>query len=362
MSGKDRPLPVQLQNFAMSPIVNDDEMVSFALNAPQAQSVQVAGGGIPDSPAAMNLGKDGIWHVTLGPFAPGVYFYVFIVDGLPMIDPSNRMMHRNMHPSASMVIVPGTPSCFYEERDVPRGTVHIHRHRSSTLGNDRGYSVYTPPGYRDDTHAPYPVLYLLHGYTETEEVLYTSGRVNVIMDNLFSEGEAVPMFVVMPLGYPHPEDSDGIGSWEDWFLRAMPPFEQYIVNELIPLIDQEYRTQSTPTGRAVAGVSMGGGQAIRLGLGNAEVFGWIGAISSVIVDRLHSPLLAEPDRLNQALSLFWIGCGQDDRFCEYNVEFIEDLKDHGVKHTSHISEGGHSWSAWHHYIREFATLLFKEEM
>lgn len=343
MGKKDGPVPVQLQNFSMSPVVSNDRMVSFALNAPQAQSGQVTGN-FPDMPATMNRDNEGIWHVTIGPLEPGVYFYVFQVDGLGIIDPSNRMMHRNMHPSTSMLIVPDAFPCFYEERDVPRGTVHIHRHKSAVLDNYRPYSVYTPPGYRDDPPKRYPVLYLLHGYTETEEVLHTSGRVDAIMDNLISEDEAVPMIVVMPLGYPHPENSNGIGSWEGWFLREMPSFEKYIVDELVPLIDREYRTQPTPTDRAVAGVSMGGAQTLRLGLNHTDMFGWVGAMSSVIVDRFHSPLLAEPDQLNETLSLFWIACGRKDRFCEYNVEFIDDLKDRGIQHVAHIDNGGHSWS------------------
>lgn len=355
------PAVAQLQYPAISPVVRADGKVTVALRAPQADSV-MAVGTFTGSPASLRKGEDGTWAATIGPLEPGIYFYSFNVDGLKIIDPMNRLAHRSLRPQVSMFIVPGTPPLFFEDRDVPRGKVHIHRHRSSTFGDDRSYYVYTPP--ESGSVAPeggYPVLYLLHGYTGTEESWHSSGRASFILDNLLSEGEAVPMIVVMPFGYPPRKEGDGDGSWHDWLARVTPRFERYVVEELIPLIDGEYETRTSSKGRAIAGLSMGGGQTLWIGLGNPDLFGWIGAFSSSISRRLHSPLIEDSNRLNEALSLLWIGCGRDDFLYESNVAFIKSLESRGIEHIAHITDGTHSWPVWQRYLHEFAGHLFKQK-
>ena len=348
----------QMISPALSPIVHGDRSITFALRAPGADSVKVKTK-LQEEPFAAVRDTSGLWSVTLGPFAAGIHFYSFEVNGVRTIDPQNRWIHLGLTPSTSVVLVPGDEPAFYEERDVPRGTVHIHRHRSSTLGDLRGYQVYTPPGYDEDATARFPVLYLLHGYSDTEDSWRVSGRVDVILDNLIADGSARPMVVVMPFGYAPSQAGDGDGEWPDWFGRVTPRLQPYVVEELVDLVDTSYRTRAESASRAVAGLSMGGGQTLAYGLGRSDVFGWVGAFSSAVFEPFHDPLL-DAERLNADLSLLWIGCGRDDFLYELNMRFVEKMNSLGVRHVAHITEGDHSWPIWHGYLREFASQVFEE--
>jgi enterochelin esterase-like enzyme len=290
----------QLKEPGLAPVVSADRRVALALSAAQADSVKVVGS-LPGTPAMMEKGADGIWRIELGPAAPGFYFYSFEVDGVQMIDPSNRDIHLSMRPNASTLVVPGDEPLFYEERAVQHGTVRIHRHRSKVLADQRGYLVYTPPHYDHLSIERYPVLYLLHGYTDTEMSWYATGRANLILDNLLAERAAAEMIIVMPFGYPPAQVGDGEGSWGEWFGRVTPRFERYIVDELVGRIDKEYRTVSIAQGRAIAGLSMGGGQALYIGMKHGDTFSWVGGFSSAISAPLHFSLLDE--RLNEDLAL-----------------------------------------------------------
>lgn len=347
----------QLMGPSISPVAGADKTLTLRYRAPDADSVK-ASGNFPGSPVPMTKGGDGIWSVTLGPLAPNMYFYSFNVDGISVIDPSNPVLHPSVTPSSSIAIVPGDKPLFWEERDVPRGAVTSHRHRSVTLGDTRGFSVYTPPGYSGPGKEKYPVLYLLHGYTDTEETWRVSGRAAVILDNLIAESKARPMIVVMPYGYVPRIQGDGDGTWEDWFSRVTPRFERYVVDELVPMVEDLYRVETVASARAVAGLSMGGGQTLYLGLHNPDVFGSIGAFSSAAYEKFHGPLLADSKRLNSALDVFWIGCGKDDFLLKNNTAFVESLKARNIRHTFVISEGAHEWGVWRNYLHEFAPLLF----
>lgn len=352
-------LDAQLKDPLISPVIGADRAVTLSLRAPEADSVK-ATGGFPGSPAVMKKGANGIWSVKIGPLDPGVYFYSFSVNGVTMIDPSNRNIHMSVVPSSSMFIIPGTPPLVTDERDIPRGAVHRHRHKSKTLGDYRGYNVYTPPGYDASKSTRYPVLYLLHGYTDTEESWSASGRANVILDNLIYDKAAVPMIIVMPYGYAPEKPGDGEGSWEDWFSRVTPRVEEYVVKELIPLIDRDYRTMADQKSRAVAGLSMGGGQTIRFGLNNTDTFAWVGAFSSAVYEKFHGPLLDDTAKLNRSLKLLFIGCGRDDFLYENNTTFIKALDAKGIKNSPFITAGAHTWPVWHSYLKEFSSRIFKD--
>ena len=345
----------QLKDSSISPIVRTDRTVALALSAAQADSAKVLGS-LPGAPAMMAKDSDGLWRIELGPVEPGFYFYSFEVDGVQMIDPSNRDIHLSMGPNASTLVVPGEPPLFYEEQAVSHGTVHMHRHRSRALGDDRGYLVYTPPHYDQLSIERYPVLYLLHGYTDTEMSWYATGRAHFILDNLLAEKAAAPMIIVMPFGSP-PADDRASG---EWFSRVNPRFERYIVEELVARIDKKYRTVSFKKGRAIAGLSMGGGQALRIGLNNSDQFSWVGGFSSAVFDSFHGPLLEDADTLNEELELLWVGCGRDDFLFKNNSDFIAQLNSRGIRHVAHIREGAHTWPVWHKYLYEFAGLLFKK--
>ncbi len=348
----------QLQQPAISPVVDSNRTVTFRLVAPRANAVNVSGSFL-DAPKPMSKSADGLWSVTVGPVTPELHFYSFEVDGVRMIDPQNPVIHPGILPSSSLLLVSGPQTAFFEERDVPRGRVHYHRHRSAAFGDDRGYCVYTPAHYDRNPDARFPVLYLLHGYTDSQETWRVTGRADVILDNLIAEGKALPMIIVMPYGYATPKEGDGEGEWFDWFARVTPRFEPYLVREMIPLIEREYRVKSGPESRAVAGLSMGGGQSVYCGLKNPGVFGYIGAFSSAVSLDVHAPLLSDPSAVNNALRLLWIGCGKEDFLYGNNTGFIDILKEKGIRHTAHITGGAHEWRLWREYLHELAPLLFR---
>jgi enterochelin esterase family protein len=351
----------QLFQSRISPVVNPDHTVTFRLSAPQADSVRL-NASFPGGSVMMEKGADGVWSFTSKSLAPDVYAYSFAVNGVNMIDPSNPDIHRSIVPGSSLLLIPGNPPAFYEERDVPRGRVTYHHHRSTTFGDERGYCVYTPPDYDAKPGVRYPVLYLFHGYTDTEETWRTTGRANVILDNLIAEGKAVPMIVVMPYGYIGVTQKSGtgeVGDLIDWIVQVTPAWDSYIVKELLPRVEREYRVKSGPANRAVAGLSMGGEQALYVGLHNIGTFGYLGAFSSAVSTNFRAGLLDRPEAVNKALRLFWIGCGTEDYLYHRNTEFISALDAKGIRHTDRITGGQHEWRLWREYLHEFASLLFR---
>ncbi len=351
----------QMMEPPLSPVVNPDRTVTFRLVAPQADSVRL-NASFPDGSVLMNKGADGVWNCTSRALAPEIYVYSFSVNGTNMIDPNNRDIHRSLVPGSSLLLIPGNPPAFYEEKDVPHGRVTYHRHHAATFDDDRGYCVYTPPDYDRNGKQRYPVLYLLHGYSDTEETWRTTGRMHAILDNLIAGGKAVPMIVVMPFGYARLPENSGIPANTgliDWIVKVTPTYAPYVVKELIPLVEREYRVKSGALNRAVAGLSMGGEQALYLGLANPGAFGYIGAFSSAVTTEFRNGLLDDPGAVNKAVRLLWIGCGTEDFLYRSNTEFIAALNAKGIRHTDRITGGSHEWRLWRGYLNEFATLIFR---
>jgi len=348
----------QLKEKAPSPVINADRTITFRLQAPEADSVSVSIGFL-DKSQPMTKGENGVWSITLGPAKPDIYPYSFLVNGVRMIDPTNPCFHANLFPTSSLLFYPGDKPMFWEEQPVPHGLLHYHRYHSPLLDDNRGYYVYTPPGYEQSGKKTFPVLYLLHGYSDLENGWTVSGQAQFILDNLIAEGKAVPMIIVMPFGYVPPLPGDGEGEWKDWFSRVEPRYEPYLINELIPRIEQEYRVYKDPGHRAIAGLSMGGGQTLYFGLHNPDTFAWIGAFSSAVYTDFHGKLLNDPANLNSKIKMLWIGCGKDDFLYKSNIEFIDVLKQKNIKHIAYISEGRHEWWVWRNYLYEIAQKLFK---
>ena len=304
---------------------------------------------------AMTKGEDGVWSVTLGPAEPDIYEYSFVVDGLTVSDQANAWVKVWQGTTKNLVEVGGDEPVFFEEQDVPHGTVNFHRYRSKSLGVTRGLYVHTPAGYETSGKTKYPVLYLLHGMGDTEDAWTVIGRANVIADNLIAKGKAEPMLIVMPYGHTPkaPADVRSIGRYA--------AFEKDLIEDVVSYIEKSYRVKTDRWNRAIAGLSMGGGQSLTVGLGNRDLFGWVGAYSSAIPrgEGLDG-LLAEPKSMNEQLGLLWIGCGKNDFLFEANTKFIERLKTDDIKHVAHISEGGHEWRVWRRYLNEFVPLLFRD--
>jgi enterochelin esterase family protein len=330
----------------VSPEVKSDRTVTFRFHAPQAHQVLVAVE-YQDGLRPLRLDENGVWAVTLGPFEPELYSYNFVVDGVAVVDPLNPNIKIGVRTTNSLLDVPGDPPLFFEERPVPRGTVHLHRYESKTLGITRGLNVYTPAGYETDPKATYPVFYLLHGAGDNERGWSTISRANAILDNLIAEKKAVPMIIVMPDGHaPRTEGEDN-------------PFHKDLIEEVIPYVEAKYRTKTGPANRALAGLSMGGFQTLDIGISRQDLFGRIGVFSAGIresYEQTHGPFL---DTANKNLYLFWIGIGKTDFLMERNENLLQLLEKKNVKHTFRLSEGGHTWKNWRHYLHEFLQLIFK---
>jgi enterochelin esterase family protein len=344
----------------VSPEVRADRTVTFRLKAPQADNAELAGQIVQnlsgDSPE-MTKTEDGIWTITVGPLEPNIYSYAFSIAGARFPDPANPMLKLGPNNAASQVEVPADPPAFYANKDVPHGSVHINWYISDALGRaKRRMYVYTPPGYGDAKK--YPVLYLLHGIGDLDEGWVSIGRANFILDNLLADGKIVPMIVVMPYGHanyvtkPEPEDLD----------RNRKAFESDLLESVIPYIEKNYRAHTDRGNRAIVGLSMGGGQSLRIGLNNMEKFAWVGGFSSALFDdpkEAFGEIFQYPKKTNQEMKLLWIGCGKDDFLLEGSNNFTDALKDSKIDHTYRLTEGAHSWDVWRLYLKEFTPLIFK---
>ena len=187
-----------------TPAVHADGQVTFYFADPGAADVQMSLSGHAH-PLPMQKNDQGLWTLTVGPLAPEVYSYKFIADGVPLLDPANSHINPNLRSPSNSFEVPGPTPQPWDRQDVPHGTIHHNFYKSAIIGHRTDYFVYTPPGYDPRAATKYPVLYLLHGYTDDARAWTELGRANFILDNLIAEGKARPMIIVMPLGYGAPE-------------------------------------------------------------------------------------------------------------------------------------------------------------
>ena len=299
---KPPPRPGELR--FKSPVVHSDRRVTFRFFAPDASRVLV-GGGILGA-HAMVKGDDGVWVTTIGPVEPDLYSYGFSVDGTVGIpDPLNSDIVHHERAADSLLDVPGEVSMFHDVRDVPHGSLHEHWFEAGWLSETRHVIVYTPPGYESEGDVCYPVLYLLHGGRYNETSWVSSGRVNFILDNMQAEGKAVPMIVVLP--YSYGKGGYG-GSGRDKNIRD---FAHHLVTDILPFVEENYRTCTEQTHRAVAGFSVGDAQARTIGLNHLKLFGNIGLFSGG--KRLDDDwkntsktLLADLEDVKDKLNVFWM--------------------------------------------------------
>src|SRR5579859_580777 len=352
-----------------SPEVLADHRVTFRLRLPDVKEVSVQIDGA-SKPLAMQKDAEGIWSVTTEPLAPDYYGYMFLVDGAAVLDPSNNTIKPNLLYRANELHVPpasgnSSNSAWptWEISNVPRGVIHHHFYRSKVVGDERGYFVYTPPGYNPRGKQTYPVLYLLHGYSDDASAWTAVGRANVILDNLIARGKAKPMLIVMPLGYGAPEillfDSGalrdpGIGQ------RNFDRFRDALLTEVIPRVEAEYLVRSDRDSRAITGLSMGGAESLMTGLNNLNVFAWIGAFSSAgITPDFDKEFPGLDATANAQLRLLWIACGTDDHLIEINRALRARLASKDIRHVDIETPGGHTWLVWRRNLTEFAQLLFR---
>jgi enterochelin esterase-like enzyme len=355
------------------PRLNADGSATFRVQAEQAQKVQLLLE-LGQSTYDMTKRQDGSWEVTTKPLLPGFHYYAISVDGFTSNDPGSRVFFA-ARKEVSGLEIPGPDSDFFAVKDVPHGTVCTQWYFSKTTGETRRIFVYTPPGY-DQSNARYSVLYLQHGYGEDEAGWSDQGHENFILDNLIAAHQAVPMIIVNENGMtgvhfqppPQPRPSA--------VPKAPPPRavsrffmdERYaavdgvISRDLIPYIDKHFRTIPDRHHRALAGLSMGGAQALRIGLNHLDQFGYLGAFSPAVAitdtKNDYDGALADPSKLNQQLKLLWIGIGTDDFLHAPVLESHEVLQKAGINHVWVESSGSHVWTVWRKYLADFAPRLF----
>jgi enterochelin esterase family protein len=343
-----------------SPEVHPDRTVTFRFRDPNAKEVLVGLEG-STKPIAMQKDEQGVWSVTTDPLPPDLYGYSFRADGVGLIDPSNPLLKPNLLGTQNMVDVPD-PSLPWEIADVPHGVVEHRFYKSAVVGDQRDFFVYTPPGYDPEAKKRYPVLYLLHGYSDDASGWTAVGRANIILDNLIAQAKAKPMIIVMTLGYGAPEIvTPGFAGPRDASLlqRNYDRYREALFTEVMPMVEKSYRTETGPGKRAIAGLSMGGAESLFVGLNALDRFAWVGSFSAGGQQADLSAAFPKLDAsANAKLRLLWIACGTDDRLIENNRKFRAWLDTKGVRHTDIETPGAHVWMVWRRNLATFAPLLF----
>lgn len=344
------------------PRVHADGRVTFRLKAPDATRVQMQPGGgdngLGKGPFEMSRSANGHWELTIPPAVPGFHYYWFVVDGADVNDPGSETFF-GWNKQCSGIEIPDPDASFCDIQNVPHGEVRSLWYHSKVTGKPRRAMVYTPPGYDHDHEKRYPVLYLQHGAGEDERGWTKQGRLNFILDNLIASEKSLPMIVVMDNGYA---ERAGEAS-QPFDFRA---FEDVLVNELVPNIDATYRTLSDRDHRALAGLSMGGMQALQIGLKRLDQFGSIGAFSAPIIESFdvktaYDGRLADATSFNQQVRLFWFGAGTTETFFAKGIQRVHRALDMaGVQHTVFESKGtSHEWHTWRRCLHDFAPRLFR---
>jgi len=340
-----------------SPEIAADGRVTFRLAAPSASSVSLTGEFMKGS-KALEKSAAGLWSVTVGPIAPEIYNYNFTIDGVRTIDPANPKVKTGSTPSTiqSILEIPNLQPAFYDARPVPHGEIRTHWYESKALNTTRRLTVYTPPGYDRSAGNRYPVLYLFHGANADETAWTRLGRVNLILDNLLADGKSKPFLVVMPFGYGVPPGTPSAPG------ANTAAFSRDLLEDVIPFVESHYRAYTDREHRAIAGLSMGGGEALAIGLNHLEQFSYVSGFSPGIripeFPKSYGTFLSNPKVANQKLHLLWLGCGTDDSLFPASDALSKQLDDAGIKHVFKRSEGAHTWINWRHYLNEFAPLLF----
>jgi len=354
---------------ASSPRVLPDRSVVFELKAPQARSVSVSIGG-QTYPLARSTAGD-TWGVITPPQVVGFHYYQFVVDGLAVNDPNSHAFFGTGIDSSGIEI-PEDGVDFHLPRDGAHGEVRIRSYLSSVTGQWRRSFVYTPPGYDTNPQQRYPVLYLQHGMGEDETGWVFQGHANHILDNLIAAKQAVPMIVVMDNGYA--SRPAGGGPVAPPAVRVSPDFaafEDVMLKDVIPMIDRDFRTLTDREHRAVAGLSMGANEALRLGTRHLDHFAWLGGFSGTMNGLETGPLDAttafggtfkDGEAFNRKVRLLWLGMGTEEPmpFPASIGAFRRMLDQAGVRYTFYSSPGtAHEWLTWRRDLKEFAPLLFR---
>jgi enterochelin esterase-like enzyme len=358
------------------PRVTYDLKAIFRIKAPVAQKVQIRIG--INKTYDMVKDDQGIWTVTTDTLVPGFHYYFLLIDGVQVSDPASESFFGYGRMSSGIEI-PEKGVDYYSIKNVPHGDLRSKWYYSNITGKWRRAFIYCPPGYDRNTRKRYPVLYLQHGSGEDERSWGVQGKVDIILDNLIAEGKVKPMLVVMDQGYA--ESAVKLGQEQinpavapsttgSRPLQGTSAFEEVIIKDLIPAIDATFRTISDREHRAMAGLSMGGGQTLQITLANLDKFSYIGIFSGALrftstgtdVKSIYGGVLSDSIAFNKKVNLLWLGIGTAESANLYKGVngFHQTLLNAGIKHIYYESQGTeHEWLTWRRSLRQFAPLLFK---
>lgn len=255
------------------------------------------------------------------------------------------------------VIQASRPGFDMLEKNIPHGKIDTIYYHSKTVDTIRRSLVYTPPGYSKSKK--YPVLYLLHGIGGDEFEWLNNGHPENILDNLLAQGKIVPMIVVLPNGRAMKDDRAIGNIMAPDKIKAFATFENDLLNDLIPYIQKKYATYTDREHRAIAGLSMGGGQSLNFGLGNLDKFAWVGSFSAAPNTKTPEELVPDPVKTRNALKLLWISCGASDGLISFSKRTHDYLVENKVPHIYYIEPGVHEWKVWKNGLYMFSQLIFK---
>lgn len=359
-----------------SPEVLFKPSVTFRILATNAQNVKLIAGDIPGNGQGVEMTKstNGVWEANISPIDPGAYRYNFNVDGLSVIDPRNPLTSESNNNVWSLVYVPGSE--LMDTKDVAHGAVASVTYYSSELKRFRRMHVYTPPGY-ELGNGKFPVFYLLHGAGDSDEAWTSVGRAGFILDNLIATQKAQPMVIVMPAGHTSPFGFGRRGGGAGGSTApALDEFTRDFMTDIMPYVESHYRVYTDQEHRAIAGLSMGGGQTLGIAVRHLDKFGYIGVFSSGVFsitgrgrdggpggsqgptwEEQHREAL-ENETLKEGIKLVWFATGKDDFVMETSKATVDMLKKHGFKVVFLETPGAHTWINWRNYLEEFAPQLF----
>lgn len=357
-----------------SPELSADS-ITFRFVAPKARKVNVSASWLGYNPAAlpMTQEKDGIWSATVALPDPELYTYTFVVDGVSVLDPSNVIVQRDGSRYMNAVLIPGGYADVYAECPRPGNVEHVWYHSAENDMMRRMY-VYTPAGYdRNDRKTKYPVLYLLHGGGGDEDAWSTLGRTCQILDNLIAQGKAKPMLVVMPNGNPNQYAAQTLGIPVKTDVKTYASgFDNYssLVADIVPYIEKNYNVIKNRKGRAVAGLSMGGGQSFFIAFRNPDKFANVGIFSSGLIGSAAiggAPFDAEnhfpgfyTDPKYNVFDVLYLSCGEQDGRIDGMLDFKSKLEANHFKGVVWEQyPGNHEWKVWRRNLASFVQLLFR---
>ncbi len=353
-----------------SPEVLADGRVVFRIYAPKAGEVTVGGDWISQGlGTGGKLARDeqGVWAITVGPLPADFYSYAFTVDGVRTLDPKNAMIKQGVTSLDNMFLVPGAGAAFEDTQAVPHGELRKVWYNSTTLNDQRRLHIYFPPGY-DSSKAKYPVFYLLHGGGDEDSGWSSIGRAGFILDNLIAAKKAKPMIVVMPNGsLPRPPVVPGAPPDPAANAAFQDRFVSELLKDVVPFVEKSYRVLPGSANRALAGLSMGGGQTLRTVATNPDQFAYVAVWSAGVnppvaadFEKRNAAFLENSGKVNQQIKLFAIRCGEKDPLAfAGSKNLAELLTKRGFKHDVQFSSGAHTWINWRIYLNEYAQKLFR---